>query len=531
VFADIYPAGVFSHLLSDRHRGVLASPTFRADRGTLWLRVRGSKARARYVVRNYPRTGTVYPKAELSSDTDQWVGWKLDYWKGDTLHVEITTDADQPVETANVERSWFGAGEVLVSKDPDGPAPPSSAKVPFCPADAPPPGSETDLAAFYAARLRRCVEAWRLGEMSDDEAGFLSPFLKKGWLPNRLQELPAVAPLVAEYRRLESELPAPTRAPGLLEGFAFDQPVLVRGNHRQPGPAVPRRFLEAIDPMPYSPGPARSGRRALAESIVAPANPLTSRVIVNRLWSYCFGEGLVPTPDNFGRLGEPPSHPELLDYLAARFQSEGGSIKKMIRLLVTARAFRLGASPSNLAAARDPSNRWRTHYSARRLDAEAIRDGMIALTGKLDAKLGGETADAGTYRRSVYLKVVRNSLDPLLSAFDFPAPSATRGRRDATNVPAQALALLNGPLVARWAGDWAARTLRELPAATPEERVRRMFAEAMARNPTGDEVARSLAFLRGLSTPAEARDGSVSDSSWCSFAQALLNAKEFIYVR
>lgn len=524
--AAILPAGTYSHLLTDKHRAVLQSPSFPAEGGKLWLRVRGEKARARYVVHNYPRTGTIYLKADVNSDADQWINWPLDYWKGDTLYVEITTEADQPVETKHVERSWFGVAEVLYAKDANAPAPPvpGAPLHALCDASEPVPRTLEELTALYVSVLRQCVEAWQAGDMNDAQAEFLGQFVRLDLLPNRLADLPEVAPLIAEYRQLEAEVPVPTRVPGVLEGFAFDQPLFVRGDHKKPGDPVPRRFLESINPAPFLPGEKQSGRRELAEQFVAPENPFTARVIANRLWHHIFGRGLVATPDNFGRLGEQPTHPELLDYLATRLQREG-SLKQLIRYLVTTRAFRLGSRVSPEAGERDPENKLLTHFSTRRLEAEAIRDSLLALTGKIDCSDGAPT-DGSSYRRSVYTRVVRNRLDPFLSAFDFPVPSATRGRRDSTNVPAQALAMLNDPAVIKWAGDWSKRILADTRYPDDPARVRRMFTEAFAREPSDVETEQSLAFLRTLTD-----EGLDRGSAWRSFAQAIFNAKEFLYLR
>ncbi len=325
---------------------------------------------------------------------------------------------------------------------------------------------------------------------------------------------------MAKYRKLESELPTPTRAPGVLEGFAFDQPLFTRGDHKKPADPVPRRFLEALDPTPFAAGEHQSGRRELAERLVAPTNPLASRVIVNRLWQYVYGRGIVGTPDNFGRLGELPTNPELLDYLATEFQAKGGSLKQLIRSLVTARAFRVSSRGSAEALAGDPENRLLSHFQSRRLEAEGIRDSMIALSGRLELPAPGAETPPGKDddRRSVYTRVIRNKLDPLLTAFDFPVPSATRGRRDATNVPAQALALLNAPQVIKWAEQWADRPRPGVPADDAEARIRAMFAEAFGRAPSAQELSESRDFL------------GTTDLNWHALAEALFNAKEFIYL-
>ncbi len=591
IVSGIYPAGVYSHLLSDRHRAVLASPRFTAEGGKVWAHLRGGgEARARYVVRNYPRTGTVYPKLDLSVDNDQWVSWDVSYWKGDTLHVEISTDSDQPVETKKKDRSWFGVSEVRYLPDAKASAPPSPTVPLFalCDPETPAPANAGELARLYADLLRRCLKQWQAGQMTDAEAEFLGYFVRQDLLPNRLADLPEIAPLIAQYRATEAEAPAPTRAPGLLEGYAFDQPLFTRGDHKKLEAPVPRRFLEAIDARPYQPGERESGRRQLAESMVSPKNPLTARVIANRLWLHTFGQGLVTTPDNFGRLGEAPTHPELLDYLATAFQAQGGSIKAFLRALVTSRAFRMDHRASPAAAERDPQNKLLSHFPPRRLQAEAIRDTMVALSGKLSPEIGGDSTGPGSNRRSVYGKVARNNLDPLLAAFDFPVPSATRGRRDATNVPAQALALLNDQNVNRWATEWAKRTLANTGLKDDGARVGRMFEEAFSRPALPTEIEGSVAYLRTAkedaaqqkkeleaaesekaqlareiaaqeendgspdTTPAELREHRARladlekhvetlrtrvaetagpDGPWRSFAQALFNTKELIYLQ
>jgi len=401
------------------------------------------------------------------------------------------------------------------------PPPPGASLVALAPVPDPPPASVEELAQRYTAGWQRCIEHWSAGEMSDLEADFLGAALQAGLLPNTLAELPEVAPKLAAFRKAEAALAAPTRAPGLLEGFAFDQPLFVRGDHKQPAEAVPRRFLEALDAKAYEPGERQSGRLQLAESMAGPGNPLTPRVMVNRLWLHVFGQGLVTTPDNFGRLGEPPSHPELLDYLATQFQEQGGSIKAFLRTLVTSRAFRMESRASPAAAERDPENRLLSHFPSRRLEAEAIRDSMLALTGKLDATLGGEPANPDGYRRSVYGHVIRNRLDPFLSVFDFPVPAATRGRRDSTNVPAQALALLNDPQVNRWAADWSKRILLDPSLTNDRDRVARLFAEAFNRPPQEEELTGSLGFV----DQAGVENGTARALGWRSLAQALLTPK------
>jgi len=555
IVMNILPRSTLSSGLTSKHRGVLSSPPMVDEGGKIWVRVRGSKATARYVVRNYPRSGLIYPKHDANSETDQWISWDMAYWKGDTFHFEITTNADHPIETGGADRGWFAVSEVRYLMDGKASAPRIVEGSLFALIGDKNAVSRIELPGLYADALKRCIEHWRDGVMNDDEAEFLGAFVRRNWVKNTAVELAALDPLLSEYRKLETQVPNPTRVPGLMEGFAADAPLFTRGDHKKPDAIVARKFLDALDSKPFNPGAQNSGRLQLAESVVAPGNPLMPRVIVNRLWHYTFGKGIFATPDNTGRLGEAPSHPELLDTLAAKFQSEGGSIKSMLRLLVTSRAFRQTHRASKEALAKDPENRLLSHYSMQRIDAETLRDTLVSLTGKLDANTGGAPTDGAALRRSVYVKVIRNNLDPLLSAFDFPVPAAPRGARDVTNVPAQSLALLNGPLVARWSEEWSRRIRNDARFPGDAERITRMYAEAFARTPSETELRDALAFVTAqsdaknaiqaeLSAAEAAKDeerikflreelkqASAPEFALNCLAQALINAKEFIYVR
>ncbi len=472
IIARVYPGGIFSDLVSSKDRGVIMSPRFKNEGGTLWMRVAGGGgAKAKYVVQNYPRTGTIHKAKELKDDKDESLGWhKLDlnYWKGDDLFLQLATVADMPAETKEGERSWFGITEAFVTT-----------------------GTEPPAGVMVGGDPREAVAAWRAGNMTDAQAELLAFLLREKKLPNTAKSVPAAGPLLARYRELEARLPPPTRAPGVLEGDGQDAAIFVRGDHKQPAEMVPRRFLDGINPAPYA--PKGSGRLELAESLVDPANPLTSRVMVNRLWHHVFGRGIVGTPDNFGRLGELPSHPELLDTLAAYFQQSGGSLKNMIRSFLLTQAFQRGEQTPALASEKDPENKLLSHWTVRRLEAEAIRDSILMLSGKLDGQMYGEPVYGKGLRRSIYVGVVRNSLEPFLTSFDMPVPSSTRGRRDVTNVPAQSLALLNDPVISGWTRDWARR---ELAQPGDEARVQQMFMQSLGRPATPHEMGASLAFVK-----------------------------------
>ena len=527
VVADIYPAGVYTHLLSSKHNGVLNSPCVHVDFDQLWIRASGSNgAMGRYVVQNYPRGGTIFHQKTLDGDRPLWHGFTMDYWRGDEIHVEFATAGDSPISGEDNARSWFGVTDV-VTRNTDDPPPrdePAEFVAPLFTQDSPPPKNLGDLADRYGRALVECVRAWQAGTITNEQTHFLRYFVRSGLLPNQLSELGDLVPLVTEYRRLEAEVTFPTRAPGVWEGDTRDAPLFVRGDHRSPGDPVPRRFLESLGGQPYD-TPA-SGRRELAEDLVQSDNPLTSRVIVNRIWYHVFGRGIVATPDNFGRLGQQPTHPRLLDYLANRFAADGGSIKEMIRLLVTSRTFAMDSSASAEARAIDPENRHLSHMPVRRLEAEAIRDSLLAVSGQLDDKMFGPAVDGQQPRRSVYLQVARNSLDPLLRAFDAPPPSGPRGRRDVTNVPAQSLALMNDPQVIAWARAWATLAVAETTGAQPAERYTWMLRAALGRDATHDELQAVAEYFEPL---VKSRGLNITD--WQELAQAIFCLKEFIYLK
>ena len=482
VIARVYPGGIFSDLISPKDRGVIMSKRFKCEGGTLWFRASGSGGvKAKYVVQNYPRTGTIHRAKEFREEKDETLGWhKLDlnYWKGDDLFLQLATVADMPAEANENASSWFGITEAFVTA-----------------------GDESPPSVVVGGNPLDAVTAWKAGKLTDAQAELLGSLLRQGKLPNDVKAVPEAAALLAKYREVEATLPQPTRAPGALDADGYDAPLFARGDHKQPMEPVARRFLDGINPTPYH--PQGSGRLELAESLTAADNPLTSRVIVNRLWHHVFGRGLVGTPDNFGRLGETPSHPELLDTLAAYFQSSGGSMKQLIKALLLTEAFqRRDESSSPLVVEKDPENKLLSHWSVRRLEAEAIRDSILTLSGKMDEKLYGEPVYGKDGRRSLYVGVIRNSLEPFLTAFDMPVPSSTRGRRDVTNVPAQSLALLNDPVIINWSAEWARRVLAH---SGDEARVQTLFMQSLGRSATPRELAGSLAFVKKSAEFAQAQ--------------------------
>ncbi len=309
---------------------------------------------------------------------------------------------------------------------------------------------------------------------------------------------------------------------------AANMRVHVRGSAENLGPEAPRRFLEILSALPMDAG---SGRKQLADAIASPTNPLTSRVMVNRIWQQHFGRGLVRTASNFGHLGERPTHPELLDFLSSQFVANGWSIKALHREIVLSAMYRQSSMASDAAQSRDAENQWWSRMPRRRLEVEAWRDAMLAVSGRLDTRLGGpsnQLASSGNSRRTLYGFVSRHELDNLLRLFDFPDPNITSDQRAVTTVPLQQLFVLNSEFMIENA---KALDQRLQAAKLPDDRARieRAYELLYARQPGADEVKLALDYLSPTAPPAH--DGSdVKLTRWQRYAQALLAANEFLYV-
>jgi hypothetical protein len=301
-------------------------------------------------------------------------------------------------------------------------------------------------------------------------------------------------------------------------GF-HDARVHVRGSYRRLGPIVPRHFprvLAGDEPPKIRQG---SGRLELARWIARPEHPLTARVMVNRIWQYHFGAGIVRTPSNFGALGERPSHPELLDALARRFVASGWSIKAMHRSIMLSATYQQSSRVSAAALGADPENRLFGRMDRRRLESEAVRDGLLAAAGRLDRSLGGRaTQDFASPRRTLYQMTIRSDRSSFGPLFDAADSTAMVDRRTVSTVAPQALFLLNNPLVLDAARDLARRILAQGP---PDERGRiaRAYALLFGRPPAPEEVETGLRLLAGG-----------GEDAWAAYGQVLLCTNEMIYI-
>jgi len=273
-------------------------------------------------------------------------------------------------------------------------------------------------------------------------------------------------------------------------------------------------------------------------------------VMVNRIWHHLFGKGLVETVDNFGMQGKLPSNPELLDYLAIRFQKDGYSIKKMIRLIISSDAFKRSAKPGDAARKNDPNNIYLSHFPIKRLEAEAIRDALLSASGRLDTTMYGYPVPAyissfmngrgkpaqsgpldGNGRRSIYLEVRRNFLDPMMTTFDRPIPFTAFGKRNVTNVPAQSLILLNDPFVVMQAGQMAKKLLQQKQLSF-ENKIQWIYRNSLSRPAKPDEISAAKDFMQQLASTYKLRESALDNDPglWKDYIHSIFNLKEFIYL-
>ncbi|HYT91692.1 MAG TPA: PSD1 and planctomycete cytochrome C domain-containing protein [Gemmataceae bacterium] len=519
----------------------LRTPSFQVNAGKVFYLVRGAgrvfACVDGHVMISGPLHGQVV-RAVKAGNGFQWVEHNLSRYKGRRVHLEFTPEAGAD----------FAVGLVV-----QGERAPASLDRPNAVLLRMLSGkgavSHETLAVAYQRMLEDTAAHFGADRIRDSEDATHYAQLAN-WLVQRRalfglpEQIAEAAPFLTEQAKLAARIRTESRlALAMLDGSGVDEHVYIRGSYKTPGETAPRRFLEALA------GPERlavargSGRLELARQMTDPAlNPFLPRVMVNRVWHHLFGRGLVASVDNFGVLGEAPTHPELLDHLATEFVKDGWSIKKLIRTLVLSSAYQMSSAQEAKVEQADPQNLLLHRMNLRRLEGEAIRDAMLAVSGRLDRQAFGPSVPVyltpfqdgrgrpasgpldGNGRRSIYLAVRRNFLPSLLLAFDTPIPFSTVGRRTVSNVPAQALILLNDPFVHQQAAVWAKRVLAEK--GSPQERIQTMYQSAFGRPATTAEVDACLTFLR-----EQERLGAVGPAVWADLAHVLFNAKEFIYLQ
>ncbi len=537
----------------------LRTPTFTLTGGKVYYLVRGAGRAYAAVDQHLMIAGPLHARLVLpihAEDRFQWVEHDLTPYRGQHVHVEFTADPGASFAVAQV---------VQAATVPGLADPPSAALLRLIDENA--AGHLEGLAEGYQRVFTEAVESClrfapackcplddspARSQRARNEDGAQADLARLvNWLVRHPDMLPgggerlltAMRPFVAEEAPILARIQMPSRlALAMWDGTGVDECVFLRGSPKALGERVPRRFLEALAGPDSLAAGTGSGRLQLARQMIDPKrDPFISRVPVNRVWHHLFGRGLVASVDNFGVLGEPPTHPELLDYLADRFVRDGWSIKRLIRALVLSSTYRMAARSDAEADRADPEDLLLHRMRLRRLEGEALRDALLAVSGRLNPAMYGPPVPVhltefqqgrgrpesgpldGDGRRSVYLAVRRNFLSPLLLAFDTPIPFSTVGRRTVSNVPAQALILLNDPFVHQQAEVWARRVLRQ--EGTPAERVTRMYQTALGRPPSETELRDCLDFLDEQSRLARS-----PMFAWTDLAHVLFNAKEFLFL-
>ncbi len=348
-----------------------------------------------------------------------------------------------------------------------------------------------------------------------------------------------------EQAELKKSAPAdPEMACAIEDGDSVEQKVFIRGDYNNHGEAAPKGFPAILARYDTKPSFTGSGRLQLAEWLTQPNHPLTARVMVNRIWQWHFGEGLVRTPDNFGKMGERPTHPELLDYLAAQFVRSGWSIKATHRMIMLSSAYQMSSVNPNISEDADSDNRLLTRFNRRRLSVEEVRDGLLAIDGTLDLTMGGTLQTGrGTdgennqgrlslnpeklKRRTVYLPLRRANLPTLLNLFDFGDATTVTGKRQLTNVATQALFWLNSEFLNDRAQD-VAKSLLDRKEMSDAARIEAAYARILNRRPGKDEIDQALNYVAGFK---QKFTGDKSDQkAWQSLCRVLMSSNDFVYV-
>lgn len=514
-----------SYAAAEEFEGILTSPKFRLDGKFVHVRMAGSEAQGKGGTADLRVTiwANDHPSKNLTADGSGQLKWKS---------VSLTTDVGRIGYAQITDRSRNGhivVDRIVLS---DSAEPPPIARTPY-------------------AAVINLLESGSFDSLAEliDGYGDLAASLWQGKSENAeiislREELEITGDALMPSNGIE--IPPTAFAMSSMDVDPQDIRIHLRGNHKNLGDVAPRQFLQIVAGQDQEPVISGSGRLELARWAASEANPLTARVMVNRIWKHHFGRGIVGTPDNFGETGDRPSHPELLDWLAAEFMENGWSVKELQRRIVLSSTYRMASAGSEQAKELDPLNMLLSHMPVQRLEAEAIRDSILAVAGTLDRSIGGPSVPPhisehqdgrgkpesgpldGKGRRSLYIGVRRNFLPPLFLAFDYPSPMSTIGRRGVSAVPSQALILLNNEFVNQQAASWAERLLSDIE--SRDARIDEMFERAYGRLPDASERDAVAEFLATQSQSyREVENGELR--AWSDLAHVLLNSTEFIFVR
>ncbi|WP_339924452.1 PSD1 and planctomycete cytochrome C domain-containing protein [uncultured Cyclobacterium sp.] len=510
--------------------GALRSPDFIIDKQFIGVKAKGKGASIRIVMENFQLiSNPIYGDLDQKVDGEEWQNYTIDVgsWKGQKVYIEILPGSFIRHRYTQDPEAYIEAAYAIAFDE--------VWQAPFL------NDQETNVS------LSQAVKNWKDGESTPSEIVFLNQKLKSRAIENHF---PAAWALKAKSEAISNLVKDSVFIQGVTDGFARENPVFIRGNHTdQSEETMPRIFLSGIfeEQKPYK--GEGSGRQQMVKMILSEDNPLTSRVMVNRIWHHVFGRGIVETVDNFGLQGKLPTNPELLDFLSLQFVQQSWSIKTMVKNMVLSQAFQRATSGGSVD--KDPDNLYLTRYSVRRLEAEGIRDAVLAAAGTLDTSMFGEPVAVhltsfmqgrgrpgnsgpldGDGRRSVYLEVRRNFLDRMMTAFDRPTPFTTFGKRDVTNVPAQSLFLMNDPFIAEQAGRMA-KGLLDNKKLSEKEKISEAYLKAFSRPATEDEISKGQLFLnetRAVASVESEEEGNIDLLVWKEYCHALFNMKSFIYL-
>ena len=521
-----------SHVLGDRRVGNLRSPHFKIEHDQILIKAKAKKAFMRVVIDNYHMGkhsgllfgGTVIKEAN-SEDDFKWFSLSPKKYKGHWAYLEFVdrgTDAYLEIDQVRFANSGIGKGpdskfSLLLEED----------KI-----------NGTNLPQYLDDFLGNSLKKIRAGEFSRDEYSFLNYLYNEGLI--HFENQPAFDLMMDNAKAADSKTPRERYVLAMGEGSVFQGNVYVRGSPHKLGDPVHGRNLTAL-------GGQSGSRLDLANQLTSADNPLVSRVMANRIWLQFFGRGIVPTPDDFGPMGQKPSHPELLDWLANDFRKNNWSVKSLIRKIVLSQTYRQSSVLNALndkekVSLSDPQNILLHKMPVRRLQAEFIRDSLLTFSRKLDPKMYGKSIAVhrtafmtgrggkasgpidGNGRRSIYGSVYRNFLSPFMLAFDQPAPFGTKGKRSVSNVPAQSLALMNDPFVI---GQCKMIGKNILQAKMPKsESVVSLFEMITGKPPSQKAQGKLLAFLE---TQTKAHGG-LTEHVWADLAHVLINSKAFLFL-
>ena len=525
------PNVLSSNILGKKRIGNLRSPYFKIDHNQILIKAKASKIFMRVVVDNYHMVkhssllfnGTAIKEAE-SNEEFKWFSLSVQKFKGHWAYLEfVDRGVDAYIEIDQVRFADSVIGRV------------SDSKLSFLLSN----NVDADnLPEFIDDFVQKSIMRISAGELTTDEYSFLNYLYSEGLI--QLEEQNPILESLSHAKVVDAKTPPERYVLAMGKGSPYQGNVYVRGSPHSLGESVTSRNLSALGGKP-------GDRLDLANQLVSSGNPLVSRVMANRIWLQFFGRGIVPTPDDFGPMGQEPSHPELLDWLATNFRENNWSVKTLVRQIVLSQTYRQSSvtHPKNneeKIELVDPQNILLYKMPVRRLQAESIRDSILSFSGRLDKKLFGPSVPVyktafmtgrggkkngpldGAGRRSIYGSVYRNFLSPFMLAFDQPAPFGTKGRRSVSNVPAQSLALLNDPFVIEQCKLMGKNIFdrKEIDSLS----LHNLYATITAKELTPETEMKLSAFLASHSKALGKNDQQV----WADLAHVLINSKGFLFL-